>query len=48
MGQRITPGTKRYLDELPGKPLQSIFDDINVINSGSPERVGYPTQNQKP
>jgi DNA modification methylase len=38
------PRLKRYLDEMPGKPLQSIWDDISVISSRSQERLGYPTQ----
>ncbi len=35
---------KRYLDELSGLPAQSIWDDINPINSQAQERLGYPTQ----
>jgi adenine specific DNA methylase Mod len=35
---------KKYLDELPGLPCQSLWDDINPINSQSKERLGYPTQ----
>lgn len=35
---------KRYLDELAGRPAQSIWDDIAPINSQADERVGYPTQ----
>jgi DNA modification methylase len=38
------PRYKRYLDEMPGVPLQNIWDDINVIQSQSKERIGYPTQ----
>ena len=42
------PGTvpryKRYLDEMPGTPLQNIWDDIKPIQSQSAERLGYPTQ----
>ena len=34
----------RYLDEMPGMPLQDVWDDINPINSQSAERMGYPTQ----
>ncbi len=33
-----------YLDELKGKPVQSLWDDIPPINSQSTERLGYPTQ----
>lgn len=35
---------KRYLDELPGIPLQVIWTDIPPINSQAKERLGYPTQ----
>ena len=34
----------RYLDEMPGVPLQDIWDDISPINSQAKERLGYPTQ----
>ena len=34
----------RYLDEMPGTPLQNIWTDIPPINSQSKERLGYPTQ----
>ncbi len=35
---------KRYLDEMQGRPLQSLWDDIPALNSQAAERVGYPTQ----
>lgn len=35
---------KRYLDEMKGIPLQSLWDDIPPINSQAQERLGYPTQ----
>lgn len=35
---------KRFLDELKGKPVQSLWDDIEPISSQSQERLGYPTQ----
>ena len=35
---------KRYLDEMKGRPAQSLWEDINPLNSGSNERTGYPTQ----
>lgn len=42
------PGTvpryKRYLDEMPGVPLQDVWDDIMPIGSQATERLGYPTQ----
>jgi len=34
----------RYLDEMPGVPLQDIWDDIPPVNSQAQERLGYPTQ----
>jgi DNA modification methylase len=37
------PVYKRYLDEMPGVPLQDIWTDIR-LHAGSRERVGYPTQ----
>nr|WP_294549044.1 DNA methyltransferase [uncultured Rhodopila sp.] len=42
------PGTvpqyKRYLDEMPGVPLQSLWADMPGINNRSDEFLGYPTQ----
>ncbi len=38
------PEYKRYLDEMPGRPLQDVWDDIPPINSQAQERLGYPTQ----
>ena len=38
------PAYKRYLDEMPGVPLQDIWTDINPISSRAKERLGYPTQ----
>lgn len=35
---------KRYLDELEGETVDSLFDDIAPINSQAKERLGYPTQ----
>jgi site-specific DNA-methyltransferase (adenine-specific) len=35
---------KRFLDELKGKPIQSLWDDIKPVGSVSSERLGYPTQ----
>lgn len=34
----------RFLDEMPGTPLQDLWDDIPPINSQAAERLGYPTQ----
>ena len=38
------PQYKRYLDEMPGVPLQDLWTDMSAIGSGSNERLGYPTQ----
>lgn len=35
---------KRYLDELKGEEIQSLWDDILPIGSQAAERLGYPTQ----
>lgn len=45
------PGTvpkyKRYLDEMPGRPVQDVWDDIKSLagmGASPKERLGYPTQ----
>ena len=38
------PAYKRYLDEMPGVPLQDIWTDIGPIGARARERLGYPTQ----
>ena len=38
------PRFKRYLDEMPGVHIQSIWDDVMPIGSRAAERLGYPTQ----
>lgn len=38
------PKKKIYLDEMPGKPLQSIWTDINLIAGQAKELVDYATQ----
>ena len=38
------PRYKRYLDEMPGVPLQDSWTDISPVASQSRERIGYPTQ----
>src|SRR5713226_659754 len=38
------PRQKRYLDELPGVPLQDVWTDIFPIGAQAAERLGYPTQ----
>ncbi|MFC2015529.1 site-specific DNA-methyltransferase [Chloroflexota bacterium] len=35
---------KRYLDELEGQPLTTLWDDIFPVNSQASEREDYPTQ----
>lgn len=35
---------KRYLDELTGETVDTLWDDIPPINSQAQERLGYPTQ----
>jgi len=39
-----TPCLKKYLDEMPGIPLQNIWYDIPPVNPMAIERLGYPTQ----
>ncbi len=38
------PRFKRYLDEMPGSPITSVWTDISPVNSQADERIGYPTQ----
>ena len=38
------PQLKRYLDEMHGVPMGSVWTDIAPINSQAAERLGYPTQ----
>jgi adenine-specific DNA-methyltransferase len=38
------PRYKRYLDESPGVPLQSVWTDIKPVNSQADEDTGYDTQ----
>jgi site-specific DNA-methyltransferase (adenine-specific)/adenine-specific DNA-methyltransferase len=38
------PRYKRYLDEMPGVPVQDIWDDLNAVNSQAKEATGYNTQ----
>jgi len=39
-----TPYLVRYLDEMSGSAMPSIWNDIPPINSQAQERLGYPTQ----
>ena len=38
------PRQKRYLDEMPGMPVGSVWDDIRPVQAQAKERLGYPTQ----
>ena len=38
------PQLKRYLDEMPGVPLQNLWADMPGINNRAKEFLGYPTQ----
>ena len=35
---------KRYLDEMPGTLMGTVWEDILPLNSQAQERLGYPTQ----
>ncbi len=45
---RYTPSglarQKRYLDEVQGTPVDTIWEDVSPIRSQAKERTGYPTQ----
>ena len=38
------PRFKRYMDEMKGPALQSLWDDVLPVNSQADERIDYPTQ----
>ena len=38
------PQYKRYLDEMPGVPVQNLWADLPVLNNRAQEALGYPTQ----
>lgn len=38
------PRLKQYADEMPGVPLQDVWNDIPPMHNLSAERLGYPTQ----
>lgn len=42
--ERGFPRYKRYLDEMPGMPLQDVWTDVLPVVSWSREGVGYETQ----
>lgn len=35
---------KRYLDEMHGQPVDTVWDDIRPVQAQADERLGYPTQ----
>jgi hypothetical protein len=35
---------KRYLDEMKGQPIDTVWDDILPVQAQAEERIGYPTQ----
>jgi len=39
-----TPTLLQYADDMPGVPLQNIWNDIPPVNPQAAERLGYPTQ----
>jgi len=38
------PEFKQYIWELKGRPIENVWDDINMINAMGSERLGYETQ----
>ena len=38
------PEFKQYVSELKGRPIENIWDDIDMINAMGAERLGYATQ----
>lgn len=38
------PAQERYLDEMPGVPLQDIWIDVPQVQAQAHERLGYDTQ----
>jgi DNA modification methylase len=38
------PQYKRYLDEMPGVPVQNLWADLPVLNNRAKESLGYATQ----
>ena len=38
------PQFRRYLDDMPGTPLQSVWTDIPPVSPHALEKIGYPTQ----
>ena len=44
MREGAVPREKRYLDEMPGVPIQDFWTDVGPVGSRAKERLGYPTQ----
>lgn len=44
LGPGRVPQLKRYLDEMPGVPIQDVWTDITPVTYYSKERVPFPTQ----
>ena len=42
------PRFKQYLDEMKGRAIQSIWDEVKPVNSQADERLDYPTQKPEP
>lgn len=38
------PRYKKFIDETMGRPVQSLWDDVNSVNSQAQEDTNYPTQ----
>ena len=47
-GPGKVPAQKRYLDEMPGVPLQDLWLDIRPVQGQSSESLGYSTQKPEP
>jgi len=43
-GKPRMDGLKKYLDEMPGKQVGTVWSDIDRITNTAGERLGYPTQ----
>jgi len=39
-----TPCYIKYLDEMPGQPVQNLWEDLPLVNPMALERLDYPTQ----
>jgi site-specific DNA-methyltransferase (adenine-specific) len=43
-GKPRMDGLKKYLDEMPGKQVGTVWSDVDRITNTAQERLGYPTQ----